>query len=306
MVQLTRNQLILAKIEATYRTDPTPTAGADAIEAIDLTVTPTSPPLERLGQIGSLSKLPSQLGERFVDISFKTIMFGSGTAGTAPRHGVLLRACGMAETVVSNTSVTYLPTSTSISSITIWAYIGGKLYKVTGCRGTVKASCTAGEFMTYEFSFSGIRSAAPTVAAVPSPTLDSTIAVCKNGTLSWDSRTTLIGKVLDWDLGITLTKRADLSDTNAIQGFEVTDRKPVFSFNPEATVETSYTFETDALTNQRELSYTVGSSILTITIPKANPFELEYEDDDGILRSKIAGEMSQNTGNDELSLAYVG
>ena len=47
MVQLTRNQVILAKIESTYRTDPTPTAGANSIEAIDVSITEQSPPLAR-------------------------------------------------------------------------------------------------------------------------------------------------------------------------------------------------------------------------------------------------------------------
>jgi len=305
MVVLTRNALVLAKVETTYRTDPTPTVGANAIEAQDITITEQSPPLERQAQIGNLSRLPSILGERSVDVSFKAIMFGSGSAGTAPRVGALLKGCALEETITGGTSVEYTPRSTGIESVTLWVYKGGRVHKVTGCRGSVKATCEAGQFMMYEFNFSGYRSAAPTVAAISTPTLDTTTAVCKNGTLSYNSKTTLIGKMLDWDLANTLAKRADLSDALAIQGFEITGRAPVASFNPETQVETSYDFRGDVLTNQRELSYTVGG-LLTITMPKFNPFEPELEDDNGMLRDKIAGEMAQNTGDDEISLLYTG
>lgn len=305
MVQLTRNQAILAKLETSYRTDPTPTAGANAIAVIDMTITEQSPPVERQAQVGNLSNLPSLLGERFVDITFKVEMLGSGTAGTAPRSGALLLACAMDETIVSNTSVTYDPISTSLSSITIWAYIGGRVHKVTGCVGSVKAVCEAGQFMIYEFNFQGYRSANPSVASIPSLTLDVTTAICKNGTLSWDSRTTLVGKTFEWDMVNTIAKRPDLSDANAIAGFQVTDRKPTFSFDPETQIETSYDFRGDALTNQRELSYTVGA-FFTATIAKANPFEPEYTDDSGILRDKVSGEMAQDSGDDEISLEYTG
>lgn len=307
MVQLTRNQLILAKIESVYRTDPTPTNAANSIQAIDISITEQSPPLERLAQVGSLSNLPSILGERWVDVSFKVEMKGSGTAGTAPRHGALLKACSMSETIVTGGSptVTYLPNSTSQSSCTIWAYVGGRVHKITGCRGTWKATLEAGKFMMYEFTFSGYRSAAPTIAALPTPTFDTTTAVCKNGAFSYNSKTTLIGKMLDVDLANTLSKVPSLTDANAVYSFEVSARKPIASFSSLTQVETSYDFRADTMTNQRALSYVVGS-VLTVSMPKFNPTTIAYEDGDGVLFDKVTGECAQNTGNDEISLQYAG
>lgn len=306
MVQLTRNQLILAKLESTYRTDPTPTEAANSIQAIDISITEQSPPLERLAQIGSLSNLPSILGERWVDITFKVEMVGSGTPGTAPRHGVLLRACSMSETIITGGSptVTYLPRSTSQESCTIWAYVGGRVHKITGCRGSVKGTLESGKFMVYEFNFSGIRSVAPSVAALPTPTFDTTTAVCKNGTFSYNSKTTLIGKMLDFDLANKITKVPSLTDANAVYAFEIASRKPVASFSSLTQVETSYDFRGDILTNQRALSYVVGS-VLTVSIPKFNPTTVAYEDGDGVLFDKITGECAQNSGNDEISLQYA-
>lgn len=307
MVQLTRNQLILAELETTYRTDPTPTAGANAIQAMDISITEESPPLERQAQVGSLSNLPSLLGERFVTIKFKVEMKGSGTPGTAPRHGCLLQACSMSETIVTGASpsVTYEPESDDQESVTIWAYIGGRVHKITGCRGTWKSVCEAGKFMVYEFSLQGYRSAAPSIASLPTPTFDTATAVCKNGTFSYNSKTTLIGKMLEVDIANTVAKVPSLSDAEAVYSFEVTARKPVASFSSLTQIETSYDFRGDILTNQRELIYVVGS-VLTITIPKFNPTSIAYEDGDGILFDKVSGECAQDSGNDEISLVYEG
>lgn len=307
MVQLTRNQLILAKLETTYRTDPTPSAASNSIQAMDISISEQSPPLERQAQVASLSNLPSLLGERFVEVSFKVEMKGSGSAGTAPKHGVLLQACSMSETIVTGGSptVTYAPNSTSQASCTIWAYIGGRVHKITGCRGTWKAVCEAGKFMVYEFTFQGYRSATPSVASLPTPTFDTTTAICKNGAFSYNSKTTLIGKMLDVDIANTVSKVPSLSDAEAVNSFEVVARKPMASFSSLTQVETSYDFRGDILTNQRALSYVVGS-VLTITLPKFNPTTISYEDGDGVLFDKLSGECAQDSGNDEISLVYEG
>ena len=44
-----------------------------------------------------------------VEVTFEVEMAGSGTAGTAPAFGPLLKACGNSETIVTDTSVTYAP-----------------------------------------------------------------------------------------------------------------------------------------------------------------------------------------------------
>ena len=57
------------------------------------------------------------------------------------QYGKALKACGLAETVVANTSVTYDPVSASFSSVTIHYNIDGVRHKMTGCRGNVALSC---------------------------------------------------------------------------------------------------------------------------------------------------------------------
>lgn len=303
MVQLSRRNVILAKIESTYGSDPTPTVASNAVRVIDLELKLTKPPVERPTQQQSLARRPSKLGEEFYEVSFKVEVVGSGAAGTAPRQGALLRACGMSETIITGGSpvVKYRDISTGFESITMYVYYGGRLHKIFGAVGNVKGVFEAGKQVFLEYSFMGLKGATPAVQAVPTNAVydedtPGTVPICKNGTFSYNSKTTLITPMLDFDLQNVISKRPSLSATRAIAGFEVTDRNMIASINPETQVETSYDFEGDALTNQRELSYTVGS-ILTLTASKFNPYALEYEDIEGILHDKVNGEISEDTSN---------
>jgi hypothetical protein len=76
---------------------------------------------------------------------------GSGTAGTAPAYGSILKACGFSETIVASTSVTYAPVSSSFSSVTIYYNVDGVRHKLTGCRGTFTLNGTVGDIPYIEF-----------------------------------------------------------------------------------------------------------------------------------------------------------
>jgi len=220
----------------------------------------------------------------------------------------LLQACAMDETVVGVTSVTYEPVSSSHASCTIYLYKDGRRNIVTGCRGSWKLSAEAGKIGMLEFTMKG-RYATPTVTALPSPTYESTIpSVCKNGTFTYDAKTTLCLSMLDIDIANTVAKRPCLSDANAIGGFEITDRKPTATINPEAQIETSYDFRGDQLTNQKEVSYVIGSvagNICTLTIPKFNIETIEYGDNEGVLLEQMTAECTISSGDDEVAIAYT-
>lgn len=303
-----KNQLILCKIETTYDTDPTPTEASNSILAYDIDFKENVAPSRRLAQVASLSRLPSVDGPKFAEVKFKVESKGSGTAGTAPRIGALIRACSCSETIVSNTSVTYKPRSTSQESCTIYFYIDGRLHKMTGCVGDFKLYTNAGEFSYYEFTMQG-RYTVATLVALPTATLESTNPpIAKSCTFTYNSRTTLVLKSAIIEMNNVIAQRPSLNDANSIAGFIVTGRDPMATIDPEMTVETSYDFRTDALTTQRQISWVVGSTagnILTITIPKFNPYFPEYSDRDEILVETIKGECTQNSGNDEVQLVYT-
>lgn len=303
MVQETRKSLILAKIETTSGSDSTPTTASNAILAQDLELKPMKTPVERPAQMESFMRKQSLLGEEMYEVSFKTEIVGSGVAGTAPRAGALLRACGMSETIVTggSASVSYRDASNSLDSVTIYVYWGGRLHKIFGAVGNVKVVLEAGKQGMLEFSFQGLKGAAPAITTIPTDAVydddSGTVPICKNGTFSYNSKTTLITSMMDCDLQNVISKRPSLSDTEAIAGFAITDRNIVASINPETQVETSYDFYGDALTNLRELSYAVGS-LFTITATKFNPFTPEFEDIEGILHDKVNGQVAEDTSND--------
>ena len=141
---LTRRATILAKIESTYGTDPTPVAG-DAVLINNMTIKPNAKFLERNFLRASLSPQAPVVGEKYTEVTFTTELKGSGVATTPPEVGVLFRACAMQETI-GGSSVSYAPESTpsGFESITIYAYLDGLLHKSTGARGTFELQLTAG------------------------------------------------------------------------------------------------------------------------------------------------------------------
>ena len=169
MAQLTRKRVILIEAESSYGTDPTP-AATDVVLVTDLSITPQSSDVVNRDVVrpylGSSQQL---LANTRVECTFSVEFCGSGSAGTAPRYGSALKACGLSETVSSGTSVTYEPISANFSSVTIHYNVDGVRHIVTGCRGTVALSAEVGAIPTLDFTFTGIYNA-PTDTALPSVT----------------------------------------------------------------------------------------------------------------------------------------
>jgi len=163
---LNNKQILLSKIESVYDTDPVPT-GVNAILVSEMTLTPLQAETEKRGNLRPYlgNDLSIHVGEH-VAITFKVEVAGSGTAGTAPAFGELLRACGFSETITALTDVVYAPVSAGFESITHYFNLDGQLHKLTGCRGTVAISQETNKLAHFEFSFTGLYNAPDSVAAV--------------------------------------------------------------------------------------------------------------------------------------------
>jgi hypothetical protein len=117
---LTRKRLILAKIETTYATDSSP-AGTDAILVRNLDITPIEANVVSRDLIRPyLGNYDQLLAQTRVTVTFQVEMAGSGTGGTAPKFNSLLRACGMAETLLA-AAVTGSAVAGAAGSITLAA-----------------------------------------------------------------------------------------------------------------------------------------------------------------------------------------
>ena len=116
-----------------------------------------------------------------VECTFSVELAGSGTAGTAPAYGKALKACGLAETVASGTSVSLTTRSVqAFSSVTIHYNIDGVRHKVTGCRGNVSITANVGEIPTLDFTFTAFTSLLTTALLTPTYTNQDDPVIFKN------------------------------------------------------------------------------------------------------------------------------
>jgi hypothetical protein len=157
MARYIRNTAIQAKIESVYKTDPVPTGAANAILVSNVTMNAlnaqnVSRDLVR-PWLGGSEQL---VGTAFKEVSFDVEIAGSGTAGTAPACGPLLRACGLAEAITAVTRVDYTPISTGFESVTIYVYDDGVLHKYLGARGNVQIAKGLAGRPVFRFRFLAI------------------------------------------------------------------------------------------------------------------------------------------------------
>ncbi len=156
-----RNKILLFQIEAAYGIDPAPTGANHAFLATDVQLSPmegndVSRELET-PYLGAQPTIPTELHRR---LTFNVELVGSGAAGIAPGWGPILRACGCAETIVPNTSVTYNPVSDDHESGTFYIWIDTTLFRLSGSRGTANMSYTAQGIPYLQFEFTGLYSQA--------------------------------------------------------------------------------------------------------------------------------------------------
>jgi hypothetical protein len=307
---LTRKRLLLAKIESTYGTDPTP-AATDAVLVSALEVQPLQLELkDRELILGHLGNTEMVVGQRLVSVSFDVEIAGSGTAGTAPKWSALMQACGFSETIVAVTSVTYAPISSAFKGVTLYFFADGVRHKVTGCRGTWSMALETGEIPKISFSFTGIFNA-PTDETQPSPTFSN-----QADPVVVNSANTATLEVHGYAACLSAFS-LDLANENPFrqlagctQQVLITDRKPEGEVTIEApTIAQKNYFSAASTQTAGQFSWvhgTTAGNIITFTAPTCTLGSPEYEDSDGVVMLKLPF-MPQPTaaGNDEFTLALT-
>ena len=310
MALLSRKRLILVKTEATYGTDSSP-AGTDALLVRNLDITPLSGDVVSrdlirpyLGNFDQLISLTS------VAINFEVELAGSGTAGTAPKFGAILKACAMSETVVSSTSVTYAPVSSSFSSATIYFNVDGVLHKLTGCRGSMTMSCAVGAIPALAFNLTGVYNA-PTDTAQPAVTYSAqaTPLIFREGNTSSFSFFSYSGVLqsVDFNLANDLVYRELVGGTKETL---ITDRKPAGTVMIEApTIATKDFFTTALASSTGNLTFLHGTTAgnrVTFTASQVDVLNPTYQDQDSIMMLSVPYVALPTTaGNNEFSLAFT-
>lgn len=163
------SKIILAKIEGTYGTDPTPTGSANAI----LTKGFSMRPIEG-GSVQRDTDRPGHGNEQAILVNthqvveFGVELAGAGGAGDSPAYDPLLRACGLAATVSAGVDVQYDPVSTGFESAYMYFYHDGDFYQLAGCRGSWSYTIGKNEIPMINFTITG-KYVAPAAGTDPTP-----------------------------------------------------------------------------------------------------------------------------------------
>jgi hypothetical protein len=228
------SKILLAKIEASYGVDAAPTGADDAVLATNVVLAPmegqdVSRELE-LPFLAAQATIPAGLHSR---LTFRVELVPSGTEGEPPAWGPLLRACGVAETIDTDTSVTYNPVTDDHESATIHLWIGGTRFVIRGARGNAVLRFTAQGIAYLEFAFTGLF-AQPSEQARPTPSLAAFLKpelVTSVNTPTFEiDETSLVMRSVALDLGNDVQTRFLVGSDSVI----IVDRSETLSCTVEA------------------------------------------------------------------------
>jgi hypothetical protein len=310
MPLLSRKRLILAKSESTYSTDSSP-AGTDAVLVSSLEITPLSGDTVSRELIRPyLGAFDQLIAKTSVEITFEVELAGSGTAGTAPRYGAILRACGFAETISAGVSVSYAPVSSSFSSVTIYFNVDGVLHKITGCRGDLSMTCAVAEIPKLKFTMQGIYNA-PTDTAQPAVTYSNQAAplIFRQGNTSNFSFFSYAGALqsVEFNMANSLVYRELVGGTKETL---ITDRQPAGTVMIEAPTIAQKDYWAAALGsstgNLTFLHGTTAGNRVTFTASQVDITNPTYEDQDSVhMLSVPYVALPTTAGNDEVLLSFT-
>lgn len=307
---LVNREVILFKIESTYNTDPTPSASTDAVLVESPSWTHEGARIiERTGVKASIGKEQSIFGGTLKSVSFDVEIKGSGSAGAVPEIGQLLRACGLDETVVASTSVTYAPVSTSFESGTLYYYSDGLRHIVTGCRGTVSFNLETGAAPKASFTLTG-HDTLLTDTAIVTPTYDSTVPVpVINVPFTIGGYSAVIAN-LSLDLSNNVTTPPDMSSSDGFGETIITARDVNGSFDPEQVLLATNNYIND-WKNDTTLALATGvigstaGNRVAFSCPAVYYKEISPGDRDGLRTYEIGFGCAESSGDDEISIAFT-
>lgn len=261
---------LLAKVETTYGVDPTPDPTTDAIRVSErvwssLRVEYAFPGRRDDAASGRLIPLgPTDRKGRIVTLDIAWEARGAGaqyTSNVKPEASALLRACGLSETLQSNKYI-YAPADTQHASCTIYAYAGGAVFKIVGCRGRLTWPVEAGGVGIIRFQMQGILAADPAGAALPAITYQAALPPVAAGMVltvgNW-TPTRVISA--EFDSGVELQRVDDVTAADAVREFAITMINPSYRLQALADSLSTYNpYTASKSTTPIAISQTLGAT----------------------------------------------
>lgn len=307
MAKSMKKMLLLAKVETTSGTDSTPTAGANAMLVRAFTPEPI------VGdQVARdlIRPYKGNSGKQFVGeyrrFRFEVELAGAGAAGTEPKWGVCLEACGFAKTITAGTDVTYDPVSGGEPTLTMYGYLDGIRWIMTGAKGTVTFTLNAKGIpvMAYEFIgdyVAGTDTAFPT--GVDYSGFQAPLAVSHRNTPTFSFH-----GLAACTSAYSINWAAVLNYRNLIncKGAQSPDRTPTGSVTmelPSIAVKDWDQIILEGTTGAASLVHGLtAGNIVEIQAPQIQCGPYTLQDDQGIAMINMPFDVNPDVGNDELSI----
>ncbi|MEK0082864.1 phage tail tube protein [Benzoatithermus flavus] len=304
MPRFQTQQVLLARVEAAYGQDPAPTASADALLVFDLQHRIQSTEIARRPVKPSEGSLASLYADQFVTLSFRTDLAGSGTPGTAPAWGKLLRGCKMAELITPGVKAQYRFVVGSPESLGFYYYLDGELHKVLGSRGTFTIEAPTNQIPSIRFDFTGLY-APPSAAAVPTPTLGTwkePVPVNKNNTTCTLHGLASVVSAFQIQAGLS-PKHRDLIGGRDVQYSGQRSTRGSITVEAPPVATRSWRDVADARTlDALQLTHgTTAGNIVEVSCSKVQPLQPQDSFQDGILYQQMALVICEG-GVDELTI----
>ncbi|WP_374537178.1 hypothetical protein [Chitinimonas taiwanensis] len=279
---------LLAIGTGAYANDTTPPAPATAaVLCRNVKLTPIDAKMvSRDIDTGAMGHLEDILVGATMAVEGEVEFAGSGTAGSVPAWGTLLRTCHMAQVVTAGADVTYNPISDDFEWANGYYYYAGKLHKLLGCRGTWSLDMNAEALPVIKYKLMGLYGG---VTDAPQPAGASLNPWKKP--LAVNAANTPIGRLFGQDFGF-----AEFSADMAVNSYHknvpgeeeirITDRAPVGSITiPDPDLATKNFFESLrttevgdlVLTHGRTAGARVGVSSDHVQVTKVDYVEREKE-----------------------------
>ena len=304
-----KSKTILAKVETTYGTDATPTGAANAILCSDVTFTPMEGDwVKRNYERRYFGGRPG-LGAAFRSIlTFSVELVGSGTAGTAPGWGPLLRACGIAEVVTAATKVEYTPVTDAPESVTLYFDVDGTKHVMLGTRGTVVFKVDANGIPMMTFTLTSLFTV-PTEAAKPTPDYSTfkapQVAIKTNTPTFTIGGTAFIMRSFELDMANDVQPRMLVGQ----EAILIVDRDETLKTQIEAVALTTYDPFTIANNNTLQaiqLVHGVGAGLIsTFDLPSAQQQMPTYQEQQGILEWPLTFSALPVDGDDQWKITLT-
>jgi hypothetical protein len=266
--------LLLAKVEGTYGTDPTPTNASNLLPVLrdSIAFRLVSEPIGRKFLTGGIAP---NIGFNTVptgELSFTYELRGNlrngttqlditnGTSTQALEIDNLLKSCGMSPTYTAAGTpgsegssagsrdgfVIYSPSFSSSdegTSMTFYWQTANKRHKLTGAKGTVRLSAEAGKVPMLSFTFRGlyVAPADSDLSTSSAAWFDLLPPLFQGSSITIGSYEPVLTS-MEFDLGNEIVRRDSAVATNGVKGFLIADVMPKARLNPEAVTEATNPF----------------------------------------------------------------